>query len=383
MKILVISADFPPWDGGIAQVGYEYARTFCDLGHQVTVLAPHYRNCTDWDSAQPFKIVRYRTHNAFIIHFWLLRIALSRLFDRQAFDWVLSMRWNLDGIAFNGRHRTTSIFQWFHGNELFDRHLNQPRWAARLNTLMESAGINIAISHYTADLIARHFPSCPRVRTVHLGIDSQRFRPPKSVEAAKAALGWQGKRVILSLSRLVKRKGHELVIKSLAHTGGLNNTIYVIAGKGSYESTLRQMVAQAGLQNQVHFAGFVSEKQKVLYYQACDIYVMPSRSEEKRGDVEGFGLTYLEANACGKPVIGGRQGGCMEAIDEGVSGLLVDPDKEAEMAQALKRLLLDAGFYEQLSRKGLERVRQSFSWEASCQKLLALHASARPWRMNY
>lgn len=378
MNILIISADFPPWDGGIAQVAYEYARAFTGLGHKVTALAPVYGDDKAWDGRQPFEVLRYRCHKSFQGHYWLLRLKLANLLRRRTYDWILCMRWNFDGLALGARIRGNPvIFQWFHGNELFDRHLAKPKWSRRLTDLMNRTHANIAVSDFTADLLARHYPACPRVHTVRLGIDSRRFTPPASVKEAKAALGWQGRRVILSLARLVQRKGQELVIRSLPHLKAYQDILYVIAGKGAYEKNLRDLVAELGLAEQVRFVGFVPESKKVHYFQACDIYTMPSKSAAKLGDVEGFGLTFLEANACGKPVIGGRQGGCMEAIADGVSGLLVDPDSDHDMAAALERLLKDEAFYERLARQGLERARDEFSWEGSCRWLLSLYETCR------
>jgi phosphatidylinositol alpha-1,6-mannosyltransferase len=374
MKILIISADFPPWDGGIAQVGYEYARTFFALGHSVTVLAPQYEGDHPWDRLQPFDVLRYRAHKSFLAHFWLLRIKLAILLKRRSFDWILCLRWNFDGLALQTKIKNNPVvFQWYHGNELFDRHLGNGKWAAKLDLLMNRCSANIAVSDYTATLLARHYPSCPRVHTIHLGIDTKRFQPPLSVDRAKAKIGLQGKRVILSLARLVKRKGQHLVIKSLARINDLDNIVYVVAGKGSYEAALKELVKRLGLDHHVRFVGFVPEKDKVKYFQACDIYTMPSKSEESRGDVEGFGLTYLEANACGKPVIGGRQGGCLEAVADGESGLLVDPDSEEQMAAALTRLLCDSTLYQHLSQQGLKRAREVFSWQASCRRLETLY----------
>lgn len=376
MNILIIAADFPPYDGGLAKVGYEYARAFSGLGHAVTVLAPAYGNDAPWDRCQTFEVVRYSSHKAFIVHYGLLRIKVSVLLRRKPYDWILCVRWNLDGLALGPKIRSKpAVFQWYYGNELFDRHLSNPTWAGKLSGLMEGAVANIAISNYTAGLLARFFPACPRVHVVHLGVDSRRFAPPASVEQAKAALGLDGKRVILSLARLVWRKGLDTVIKSLVHLNDLKDTVYVIAGQGPYQNALVEMVGRLGLEAQVRFAGFVPEEQKVQYYQACDIYAMPSRSDENLGDMEGFGLTYLEANACGKPVIGGRQGGCTDAVADGVSGMLVDPDDERETAAAITRLLQDRAYYRNLSHQGLERARKEFSWEKSCEKLLALYES--------
>ncbi|MCP4747094.1 MAG: glycosyltransferase family 4 protein [Desulfobacteraceae bacterium] len=378
MKILIIAADFPPWDGGIAHVAYEYARHFSLLDHQVTVLAPKYENTQEWDRQQLFEIHRYRSHKAFVMHYWLLRFKLSALTGRANYDWILCMRWNFDGISLMPvLKKNPVIFQWYHGAELFDRHLADTKWLKKLNRLMENVSANISVSDYTAGLLSEHFPDCKRKHTVHLGVDTNRFIAPESTEKAKAALGLAGKKVILTLARMVRRKGQELTIKSLRHFKKTSDVVYVIGGKGAYETELRQLAQQLKVMDQVRFEGFVPEEQKVAYYQACDIFVMPSRSEENIGDVEGFGLTYLEANACGKPVIGGNQGGCIEAVENGVSGFLVDPDSPVELAQMIQRLLNDRNLYQALSIAGRKRAVKDFSWQASCRKLESVYRACR------
>jgi phosphatidylinositol alpha-1,6-mannosyltransferase len=378
VNILIISADFPPWDGGIAQVGYEYARTFSKLGHQVTVVAPKYGGHESWDRTQTFDIIRYRTHNAFAVHYWLLKMKLRSVIKRKSIDWVLTMRWNMDGIALMAlRNIPPVVFQWYHGNELFDRHLKIARWHSKLQHLMASTTINIAVSDYTSGLVARYHPNCPRVKTVHLGVDATYFHPPASTDKAKACLGLAGKKVILTLARLVQRKGHEQVIRSIAQLKDDLDIVYIIGGKGAFTQELMAISRQLGTEQCVKFVGFIPEEKKVDYYQACDIYVMPSKSDEQVGDVEGFGLTYLEANACGKPVIGSRQGGCPEAVADGTSGLLVDPDKPDELTDALKRLLQDEIFYHRMAAAGLKRAREDFSWQSSCRKLERIYEGQR------
>jgi phosphatidylinositol alpha-1,6-mannosyltransferase len=222
-------------------------------------------------------------------------------------------------------------------------------------------------------LIAQYHPNCPRVKTVHLGVDATYFHPPESTEKAKASLGLSGKKVILTLARLVQRKGHEHVIRSISKLKDDLDIIYIIGGKGAYAQELMAISKRLGTDHCVKFVGFIPEEKKVEYYQACDIYVMPSKSDEQTGDVEGFGLTYLEANACGKPVVGSRQGGCPEAVADGIGGLLVDPEKPDEITDALRRLLKDDALYNRMAAAGLKRARQDFSWESSCRKLERLY----------
>jgi phosphatidylinositol alpha-1,6-mannosyltransferase len=280
----------------------------------------------------------------------------------------------MDGIALMALHDTPPVvFQWYHGNELFDRHLKTAKWHSKLQHLMAGSTLNIAVSDYTSGLMTRYHPNCPRVKTVHLGVDSTYFHPPESTEKAKAALGLSGKKVILTIARLVQRKGHEQVIRSIAQLKDDLDIIYIIGGKGAFSEELMAIAQRLGTEHCVQFVGFIPEQEKVNYYQACDIYVMPSSSDEQMGDVEGFGLTYLEANACGKPVVGSRQGGCPEAVADGISGLLVDPDKQDELTNTLRRLLQDEALYRRMASAGLKRARQDFSWESSCRKLERLY----------
>jgi phosphatidylinositol alpha-1,6-mannosyltransferase len=131
------------------------------------------------------------------------------------------------------------------------------------------------------------------------------------------------------------------------------NAHYLIVGEGHYRPVLERLVDEMGVRAQVTFAGRVSEDELPAYYQLCDIFAMPNR-EMPDGDTEGFGLVFLEANACGKPVIGGRAGGAVEAVRDGENGLLVDGWSVHEVADALLRLLTDRECYERIAARGLE-----------------------------
>jgi phosphatidylinositol alpha-1,6-mannosyltransferase len=112
----------------------------------------------------------------------------------------------------------------------------------------------------------------------------------------------------------------------------------------------------------VHFAGRVAHERLPEYFALCDTYVMPSRARLEHSDVEGFGLVYLEANACAKPVIGGRAGGVPDAIVHGKTGFLVDPGDVDDLARAVVTLLGNRELASTMGRQGLERVRASFTW---------------------
>jgi phosphatidyl-myo-inositol dimannoside synthase len=123
---------------------------------------------------------------------------------------------------------------------------------------------------------------------------------------------------------------------------------------------LKRLVAEWNLNHIVRFAGFVPDDDLPAYYNLADLYVMPN-SEEK-GDIEGFGMVFLEANACGKPVIGGRSGGAAEAVLHGKTGVLVDPYDAGELAAAIQMLTGNRSKMQELGATGLSRARREFSW---------------------
>jgi phosphatidylinositol alpha-1,6-mannosyltransferase len=127
-----------------------------------------------------------------------------------------------------------------------------------------------------------------------------------------------------------------------------------------------------GLSAHVRFTGHVPAADVVEMYRACAVCVMPSRIIEKKGDTEGFGITFIEAGACGKPVIGGREAGVVDAIVDGETGLLVDPADPAAVADALNRILGDPGLARAMGEAGRLRVEAGFTWDAIARRYLAL-----------
>lgn len=181
-----------------------------------------------------------------------------------------------------------------------------------------------------------------------------------------------GKRVILSVGRLVERKGVDRVIEAMATIKTQHpNAIYVIAGNGKYAYELKKIVERLSLQKYVQFVGKLSDQALAKWYQRCDLFIMPSRQLSNR-DVEGFGIVYLEANSFGKPVIGGKSGGIADAVTHEETGLLVDPNNVAEIAAAIDRLLTDASLATRLGNQGMQRVRTQFQWSQQARNLQQL-----------
>ena len=139
------------------------------------------------------------------------------------------------------------------------------------------------------------------------------------------------------------------------------------------------MVAELGLTGLVKFAGYVPEKQLPDVYGLCDVFVMPNR--EDNGDMEGFGMVFAEASACGKPVVAGRSGGTADSVVDGVTGFLVDPHDCEGLAASLRRLLSSPDLRHRLGAAGMSRARLEFDWASRARRLQAINdAVVRPLR---
>jgi len=175
-----------------------------------------------------------------------------------------------------------------------------------------------------------------------------------------------GKKIIFSLGRLVRRKGFDQVIKALDKLD-FENCLYLLAGQGEDREYLYDLARQSSKKDQILFLENLSEEEKWSCLSLCDIFVMPSRNI--KGDFEGFGIVYLEANLLEKPVIAGDSGGVRDAVVNNINGLLVDSDNIAEIASAINLLINDENLLKDLGRKGKERVLRDFNWPGQAQKL--------------
>jgi len=170
-------------------------------------------------------------------------------------------------------------------------------------------------------------------------------------------------RIILTVGGLVARKGHDMVIRALPRLRQtVPDVMYLIVGDGPYRTQLETLAVALGVQDHVIFVGKVPGEYLPDIYALSDVFVMPSREQLNVCDVEGFGIVFLEANACGKPVVGGRSGGIPDAIIDGVTGLLVNPHDPEDIANALARLLTDGDLAVRIGRQGRLRVASDFNW---------------------
>lgn len=185
----------------------------------------------------------------------------------------------------------------------------------------------------------------------------------------KNELDLHHKRILLSVGRLIPRKGFDKVIEALPQViKQIPNLIYLIVGNGSDDKRLEKLAEELGVLKNITIVRDVPDTNLPAYYSLADIFIMPSRIINK-SDVEGFGIVYLEANLLGKPVIAGKSGGVEDAVIDNQTGLLVDPEDVNGIAIAIIKLFTDQNLANTLGVQGKERVINEFCWPKQIAKI--------------
>ncbi|MBI3963866.1 MAG: glycosyltransferase family 4 protein [Candidatus Kerfeldbacteria bacterium] len=255
---------------------------------------------------------------------------------------------------------------------------SHPRKRALIRRVLIHARGVIVNSEFVQREVERYGVAADRITVVTPGVDlpSQERQSRATTEQKRQALEERyrlgGRPVLLTVSRLVKRKGVDTVIRAMPKiVERVPTLVYLIVGTGPEAESLQSLVAELHLEAHVLFTGFVPDDDLPLYFERSSVFVMVPRELTDR-DVEGFGIVYLEANACAKPVIGSRTGGVAEAVVNGVTGLLVEPDQPDAVADAVVRLLNEPAFAQRLGIQGKTRALNTFSWKHQTGRIEAL-----------
>lgn len=245
--------------------------------------------------------------------------------------------------------------------------------------LCERFDVVVAISEWTAALARRVLESldlaavAARVRVVHPGTEPRHFKPGVDTRAVRARYGLDGGPWLLTVSRLEWHKGIDTMIRGLpairaAHPGAR----YAVAGVGDRLPQLQRLAADTGVSDAVRFLGAVSDADLPAVYNAADLYVGASRYHDLMA--EGFGISLVEAAACGLAVVGGRSGGVPDAVRDGETGVLVDPDDPAAVAREVVGLLRDPDRRARLGAAGRRAVETYYNWDRFVRDVRAIEA---------
>jgi phosphatidylinositol alpha-1,6-mannosyltransferase len=222
------------------------------------------------------------------------------------------------------------------------------------------------LGSYTQRAISKALSESSQSKLVRLapGIDTEHFSPAKRSPRIRRDLGLEEKKVIVSVGRLVHRKGQDFLIDALPIIAQkISNVHLLLVGEGPYRAELEKRSETLGVRDRITFIGRVQYSELPEYICAGDIFAMPSRSRLAGLEVEGLGIVYLEASSCGLPVIGGLSGGAPDAVLEGETGFSVDGTSADAIAQAAIRLLSDSEYAERLGTQGREWIVREWRWE--------------------
>jgi phosphatidyl-myo-inositol dimannoside synthase len=370
MDILIITQDFPPEQGGIQTYVLELARGFLAKGHTVRVICPGSKA-----DANPLPgladLVRLRAPSSFLFA-PLLAYLPGYLRRNPSVTHILYAQWQCAtaGMFLSRRKRPKSACL-VHGRELLTSVFGPlgPFFLKRA-----FGGLDMAFPNSNEVLRLtreRAAPRCP-LHLAHPGVDPEQFSP-RDAAFLRARYALDSAPVIVSITRMVARKNLRRLIEAMPGVrAAVPGAVLILGGTGPERDALMRRAADLELGDAVRFPGRIADGEMAAHYCLGDVFALPSLSSEK--DVEGFGIVYLEAGACEVPVVGGRAGGVPDAVADGETGLLVDPENTENLKEALVELLRNKSRARTLGRNARLRVQKGFTWTAAAERVLSLIA---------
>ena len=390
MKTLLITHDFPPGlSGGISVFQHHLC---VELKNEINVLAPKLGNWKAFDSKQEYTIFRQTMpkvpsgfmsnikiriwHILYLVYIAVFQFSLyaingCRIVIREKIDVVLIGHLYLAPVAwFIQRITKRPNVIILYGSELH-RYWRFRQVKKQILAWLNRAEFLLVISEFThRQYLSRGVRDNQTFVRISPGVDLERFHPELNPATVVHRHTLANREVVLTVARLVEWKGQDIVIRAMLRVVQVvPNAVYVMVGEGPHRLVLKRLVTELGLQECVIFAGFIPDEELGLYYAAANVMVLVGQEFQPGMPVEGFGIAYIEANAVKRPVIGSRLGATPDTIVDGVTGILVAPDDEEELASEIIRLLVNPDLAQQMGKRGRERAVREFTWHTQATRL--------------
>ena len=369
-RTLLVTNDFPPRPGGIQQFVHNLAVR--QPAGSLVVYASTWKGAEKFDAEQPFEVVREPTGVLLPTPAVARRAAaLAREHgcDRVWFGAAAPLGLLADGLRRNaGVTRAVALT---HGHEI--------GWAALpgarqlLRRIARGNDVVTYLGEYQRTRLDRALHGLTDLQRLAPGVDVEAFHPGVDGSAVRARYALTGRPVIVCVSRLVPRKGQDMLIRALpAVRRRVPDAALLLVSGGPYRPKLERLAREQGVESDVVFTGSVPWAELPAHYAAGDVYAMPCRTRAAGLDVEGLGIVYLEASATGLPVVGGDSGGAPDAVREGETGYVVGGRDVEALAARLTELLADPAKAKAMGAAGRAWVEQEWRWAKQAERMSRL-----------
>lgn len=359
MHIVIPTADYPPIEGGISSVSLQLSRELVKLGHEVTVIAPYFPKMDEFDAQEPTTVLRFRGY-----HFGWFRffpMFLKSIPHLKRADLVLGINVSYGALMAYAAKAPYLTFAYAYE---FLKFAQTPLLSSLLRKVYAQSHRCISISGHTTLALENFGVASEKIATILPGAPATRPITTAQKQSIRQQLTIEEGPLLLAVGRLIPRKGHRVLLAAMpAILERYPEATLVCVGRGPLMETLQTQAQELQIQESIRFTGYRSDEEVATLYATCDLFVLPT-GQEAHGHVEGFGLVFAEASAYGKPAIAGRSGGTVDAVLDGETGLIIDPEDSVACAEAVLSLLDDPEKAQRLGEAGKRRVESELNWEA-------------------
>lgn len=374
MSILCITNDFGPRAGGIETFVIGLIERFPKKSIIVYTSAQKNSEPYDRQWRENFGVEVIRDRSSMLLPTprvarALRHIIRSREISQAWFGAAAPLALLAGGLRAHGVKRIIALT---HGHEV---------WWAKIppfTLAMRYIGKNVDHLTYLGEFTQREIsralskPAQSAMIKIAPGIDVDHFRPEDSTQL-RTSLGINEKKVIVSVGRLVPRKGQDVLLKALPAIREVIPDVHVLMiGQGAYEKKLRAILQKNHCLDYVTFTGRIGYEDLPRYLSCGEVFVMPSRSRFFGLEVEGLGIVYLEASACGLPVVAGDSGGAPDAVKESITGFVVDGTSVSAVASATIEILSNPELATSMGRAGRRWIEEEWRWQIWSARFLEL-----------
>ena len=369
-RTLLVTNDFPPRAGGIQSYVHALAQRL--PADSLVVYAPSWPGAAEFDARQAFPV--YRHPGPLMLPGDAVRTRAVELIREHRIGAVwygAAAPLGLLTPALRGEGVVRTVAS-THGHEVGWSMLPGARRA--LYRIGRANDVLTFVSRYAPRRISSALGPMAALEYLPPGVLTQTYRPdPQARLAVRRRYGVGDAPLVLSVSRLVARKGQDALIRAAGRIRATSpGARMLIVGDGPDRTRLSALIERLGLRQQIHLAGAVPWADLPAHYAAADVFAMPCRTRGLGLDVEGLGLVFLEAAAAGLPVVAGRSGGAPETVQEGRTGTVVDGRDVPALATAVAGLLADPVRAADMGANGRRWVTREWNWDTSAERLAGL-----------